>query len=60
MIILLFLGGWLLLFAGLGYTFLKKVRYPLNVYGIFFCNALMLIGLFWVFPLVRDGLGAWR
>lgn len=58
MTILLALCAWILLSVGLGYAVLKKVRYPFNVYGIFLCNGLMLIGVFQIFPLVRDLLGS--
>jgi hypothetical protein len=50
--------AWIALFAGLEYGMLKKLRYPLNVYGIFCCNGLMLMGAFWIYPLLRGYLGS--
>lgn len=53
----LILSAWVAACAALGYGLLKRGRYPLNVYGLLLCNAVMLLGVFWMFPLLRAFLG---
>lgn len=55
--LVLAVAAWIVAVASLGYGILKTWRYPFNVVGLVGCSGLLLLGLFWWFPLLRDRLG---